>query len=64
MKAVFLFKGESIRTNLDDIDIFRLEKSGIKSIIGSLRTKVWTGLKLRGEKVTPSELKFKGITLD
>jgi len=30
-------------------------------MIGKLRNKVWLGLKLRGERVTLSELKFKGL---
>lgn len=51
MKALFLFKEESIETSLDETEIFR----------GSLRKKVWTGSKLRGDKVTLRELKFKGI---
>jgi hypothetical protein len=59
--AKFLFKEELVRTELSQIEIFQLEKNGIKSMIGRLRNKVWLGLKLRGEKVTLSELKFKGI---
>jgi len=61
MEAKFLFKDELVRTELDKLEIFQLEKNGLKSMIGRLRNKVWIGLKLRGEKVTLSELKFKGV---
>lgn len=61
MEAKFLFKKELVKTELDELELFQLEKNGLKSMIGRLRKKVWVGLKLRGEKVTLSELKFKGI---
>ena len=61
MEAKFLFKDELVRTGLDKLEIFQLEKNGLKAMIGRLRNKVWLGLKLRGEKVTLSELKFKGV---
>ena len=61
MEAEFLFKDELVRTELDELEQFQLRKFGLKSMIGRLRNKVWLGLKLRGEKVTLSELKFKGV---
>ena len=61
MEAIFLFKNELVITELDKLELFQLEKSGLKSMIGKLRNKVWLGLKLRGERVTLSELKFKGL---
>lgn len=61
MKAKFLFKNEIVISELDKFEVFKLKKEGVKSMIGQLRNKVWTGLKLRGEQVTLSELKFKGI---
>jgi hypothetical protein len=61
MEAKFLFKSELVRTELDELELFQLEKEGLKPMIGRLRNKVWLGLKLRGEKVTLSELKFKGV---
>lgn len=61
MKAKFLFKEREVKTELDVIELMQLEKEGIKSIIGRLRKKVFTGLKLQGEKLILSELKFKGL---
>ncbi len=61
MEAKFLFKSELVRTELDELELFQLEKEGLKPMIGRLRNKVWLGLKLRGEKVTLNELKFKGV---
>ena len=61
MEAKFLFKNELVRTELDELELFQLEKNGLKPMIARLRDKVWLGLKLRGEKVTLSELKFKGV---
>lgn len=61
MEAKFLFKNEMVKTELDAVELFQLQKIGVKSVIGRLRNKVWTGLKLRGESVTLSELKFKGV---
>ena len=59
--AKFLFKNELVRTELDELELFQLEKYGLKPMIGRLRNKVWLGLKLRNEKVTLRELKFKGV---
>lgn len=61
MEAKFLFKDELVRTELNELELFQLEEFGLKSMIGRLRNKLWTGLKLRGEKVTLRELKFKGV---
>jgi hypothetical protein len=61
MEAIFLFKNEFVKTELDKLELLQLEKSGLKSMIGVLRNKVWVGLKLRGERVTLSELKFQGL---
>ena len=60
-EAKFLFKNEIVKTELNAVELLQLEKSGLKSVIGRLRNKVWTGLKLRGESVTLSEIKFKGV---
>jgi len=61
MEAKFLFKNRLLRIELDELEQFQLEKYGLKAMIGRLRNKVWIALKLRGEKVTLSELKFKGV---
>jgi len=61
MKANFKFKEEIVKTKLNDIDLFKLENHGIKSILGQLKQKVWLGLKLRGESVIISEIKFLGL---
>lgn len=61
MQAKFLFKTELLKTELNPVELHQLKQSGVKSIIGKLRSKVWTGLKLRGESVTLRELKFKGL---
>lgn len=61
MKAIFLFKDELIKTELNKVEVLQLERNGVISVMGKLRKNVWLGLKLRGENVTLSELKFKGL---
>ena len=61
MEAKFLFKEREVRTELNQIELMQLKKEGIKSLVGRLRKKVFCGLKLQGESLILSELKFKGL---
>lgn len=61
MNAKFLFKEKEVITELDVVELIQLEERGVKSLIGRLRRKVFTGLKLQGETLILSELKFIGL---
>jgi len=61
-KAQFEFKGKLVFIELDEIEEFQLEKSGIIFLIGKLKRRMLTKLQIMGESVTLREIKFKGIT--
>ena len=59
--ATFQLNNEFVTIKLDQIHLMMLKSEGLKSLIHRLRGDVWVSLKLRGEKLTIRELKFKGI---
>ena len=59
--ATFQLNNEFVTIKLDQIHLMMLESEGLKSLIHRVRRDVWVSLKLRGEKLTMRELKFKGI---
>tara|TARA_R100000808_G_scaffold19434_1_gene42159 strand:- start:3221 stop:3412 length:192 start_codon:yes stop_codon:yes gene_type:complete len=61
MKAIFEFKNKNYILPLTKLYSYILKKDGLKTLIPRLKKEVWTNLKLRGENVTISEIKFKGI---
>jgi len=61
MTAQFEFRRRSYYIDLIDVEIYQMQKSGIKSIIGRLKQRVWLGLKLDGESATIREIKYKGL---
>lgn len=58
MKAQFKFKEEVVTTILTDIEELMITQGRRRELTPRLKDKVWIGLKLRGEKVTKSEIKF------
>ena len=58
MKAQFKFKDENITIELDVLEEMQLKKEGRRGLVSRIKNRVWTSLKLRGESVTMSEIKF------
>ena len=58
MKAQFKCKDENITIELDVLEEMQLKKEGRRGLVSRIKNRVWTSLKLRGESVTMSEIKF------